>query len=336
MIPLPILLIHGFNGQPANWTDPEDRFPDFLAEHGFDPALIRLFSYGFIQQDGKPIYNATGDIRAIAHRLDESNSDDPETRLAAVDQLSRDSVARGGPSKITIIAHSSGGLVARYYLSCRNPDEFQTTYRGNVGRVIMLGTPHLGVDVEAAFDPLPTPIVFGLLSHMHPAFPHADLDDIQEMRNSMRETRQALRHDFFGNAVRDNVPAYKQFHPGSEFLRELNRPGVMPQEISYFNVAGDVRVCAAVKLGQSEFLREKGLGDLLVSKESACTIPNASSICDTVVARNEIDITVGGAALIQAHVNGAIGEPLPLHRNLRSHPGVRRAILKILARSRAD
>src|SRR4051812_41092796 len=113
MIALPILLIHGFNGQPANWTDPEDRFPEFLAAHDFDPELIRIFSYGFTEREGKPIYNATGDMREIAHRLDKAESADPETRLAAVEQLSRDSVARGGPSKITIIAHSSGGLVAR-------------------------------------------------------------------------------------------------------------------------------------------------------------------------------------------------------------------------------
>ncbi len=47
MIRLPILLIHGFNGAPTNWTGPSDRFPDFLVEHGFDPDLIRVFSYGY-------------------------------------------------------------------------------------------------------------------------------------------------------------------------------------------------------------------------------------------------------------------------------------------------
>src|SRR5690349_20043287 len=122
MIDLPILLIHGFNGQPANWTDPQDRFPDFLAAHDYDPELIRLFSYGFVESANGPVYNATGDMRTIAHRLAENDSTDPETYRAAVDNLSRDSVARGGPSKITIIAHSSGGLIARYYLSCQTED----------------------------------------------------------------------------------------------------------------------------------------------------------------------------------------------------------------------
>lgn len=329
MIPLPILLIHGFNGQPANWTDPEDRFPDFLAAHGFDPALIRLFSYGFIQKDGKPIYNAVGDLRALAHRLDESESADPETRQAAVEQLSRDSVARGGPSKITIIAHSSGGLIARYYLSCAAPDEFNTRYRGNVARVLMLGTPHLGVDFESALDPLPSPIVFALLARMHPAFPHADLDDIQEMRSSMQQTQESIRQQFLGDSVRDTTSAYKQFHPNSEFLRALNRPGAMPQDVSYFNLAGDVRVTACVHWQRREFVRETSLGDFLVSPHSACTIPNAPSSCETVVARREIDIALGGRGLIQAHVSDD-AQPLPLHRHLRSNPTIRAALLKIL------
>ncbi len=332
MIPLPILLIHGFNGQPANWTDAQDRFPEFLAAHGFDPALIRLFSYGYVKGNGAPIYNATGDLRAIAHRLDKADSADPETRQAAVEQLSRDSAARGGPSKITIIAHSSGGLIARYYLSCQTEDEFQTRYRGNVARVIMLGTPHQGVDIQAALDPLPTPLVFAALSHLHPAFPKADLDDIQEMRHAMKTLHQAQREQLFGASSRD--AAYEQFHPQSEFLRALNRPGAMPREIAYFNLAGDVRVRAVVNLGnRPAFIREKSLGDLLVSVHSACTIPNAAARYDTVIEQHEIEVALGGRGAIRAHVQMRDGEPAPIHRNLRSHPRVREKILNILQNS---
>src|SRR5512138_1063764 len=71
MIPQPILLIHGLNGSPSNWTGPDDRFPEFLAAHGYDPALIRVFNYGYEVYNGKRTYNNLGDIRQIAHRLDQ-------------------------------------------------------------------------------------------------------------------------------------------------------------------------------------------------------------------------------------------------------------------------
>lgn len=332
MIALPILLIHGFNGQPANWTDAEDRFPEFLAEHGFDPELIRIFSYGFTETNGKPIYNATGDMRAIAHRLDEVESADPETRCAAVDELSRDSVARGGPAKITIIAHSSGGLIARYYLSCQTEDEFHTQCRGNVARLIMLGTPHLGVDIEKVLDPLPTPLVFSALARLHPAFPNADLDDIQEMRQVLQTLHRSAQIDSPVNPTPKSVTAYEQIHPNSDFLRAVNRPGAMPTDVGYFNIAGDIRVCTNLRvLDRPLLVREKSLGDLLVSTESACTIPNAMSTCDTVQERYELEVSFGGRDMIRTHVQVRDGRPSPIHRRLRSHPEVREKILAILA-----
>lgn len=321
MLHLPILLIHGFNGQPANWTDKEDRFPEFLAAHDYDPALIRLFSYGFVESNGKPVYNATGDMRAIAHRLTEYDSADPETSQAAVETLSRDSVARGGPAKVTIIAHSSGGLIARYYLSCQTADEFQTRYQGKVERVIMLGTPHLGVELEDALDPVPTPIVFALLSRLHPAFPRADMDDLVEMRNSVRT---APKSDSAATT------ALQQIHPNSEFLRALNRKGAMPGDVSFFNIAGDIRVRAAVDLfNRPLFQREASLGDLLVTTRSACTIPNAPSVCYPIVEHHQIGVAVGGHSVIKAHLQN---DPrlAPIHRRLRGHPDVQAQVLAIL------
>lgn len=323
MIHLPILLIHGFNGQPANWTDPQDRFPEFLAANDYDPELIRLFSYGFVESAAGPVYNATGDMRTIAHRLSEDTSSDPETYRAAVDRLSRDSVARGGPSKITIIAHSSGGLIARYYLSCQTEDEFQTCYKGNVARVIMLGTPHLGVDIEDALDPLPPQVVFAILSRMHPAFPKADMDDIQEMNQSVQTQHDAA--DKPSTVESDKMAAFRQIHPKSDFLRDLNRPGAMPQDISYFNIAGDIRVHAEVDVFDHPlFSKEAGLGDMLVSTDSACTIPNAVSTCDHIVAEYQL-----GKGTFDPDKE----KPAPMHRRLRAHPDSKQKILEILRRS---
>ena len=141
--PLPILFIHGFNGDPGDWTD--GGFRQYLLEHGnLDPDLVRLFRYG-VAEDGT--YNNRGDLRQIASRLAGVGLSDKERLTCSVDQLSADSVARGGPAQVTLIAHSLGGIISRYYLSRTTPDEFGTVYRGNVGRLITIASPHRGVDL---------------------------------------------------------------------------------------------------------------------------------------------------------------------------------------------
>ncbi len=230
MIHLPILLIHGFNGAPSNWTGPSDRFPDFLAAHGFDPDLIRVFSYGYDMFKGKRTYNNLGDIREIAHRMDNPNGQDAHD--CSVDLLSRASVARGGPAKVTLIAHSSGGLVARYYLTRQTEDEFGTRYRGNVGRAIFLGTPHRGVDVEDILDPLPTNLlVYRLMVRLHYLFPLEYREHSQLLRDQFNAIRERTRKAFYGESSElgpSETPAFKELHPGSEFLQDINRPGAMP------------------------------------------------------------------------------------------------------------
>ena len=140
--PMPILFIHGFNGDPGDWTD--GGFRQYLLEHGgLDPDLVRLFRYG-VAEDGT--YNNRGDLRQIASRLAGAGLAEKDQLTSSVDRLSADSVARGGPAQVTLIAHSLGGIVSRYYLSRTEPDAFGTVYRGNVGRLITIGSPHRGVD----------------------------------------------------------------------------------------------------------------------------------------------------------------------------------------------
>ena len=141
--PLPVMFIHGFNGDPGDWTD--GGFRQYLLDHGdLDPDLVRLFRYG-VAEDGT--YNNRGDLRPIASRLAGVGLSDKDRLTCSVDQLSADSVARGGPAQVTLIAHSLGGIISRYYLSRTTPDEFGTIYRGNVGRLITIASPHRGVDL---------------------------------------------------------------------------------------------------------------------------------------------------------------------------------------------
>ena len=92
--PLPILFIHGFNGDPGDWTD--GGFRQYLLAHGeLDPNLVRLFRYG-VAEDGT--YNNRGDLRQIAARLTGVGLSDKDqsTRRAWI-SVSTDSTARGGP-----------------------------------------------------------------------------------------------------------------------------------------------------------------------------------------------------------------------------------------------
>ncbi len=333
MIHQPILLIHGFNGAPSNWTGPADRFPEFLAAHGYDPTLIRVFSYGDEVYNGKRTYNNLGDIRQIAHRLDQADSDDPETRAAAVDRLSQDSVARGGPAGITIIAHSSGGLVARYYLTRRIEDAFGTRYRGNVARVIFLGTPHQGVDVEDLLDPLPTNLlIYRMMVRVHYLFPPEYHEQAQTLRGMFNDLKQATQRELLVESDPGEVPAFKEMHPGSKLLTEINQPGAMPQETAYYNIIGDVRAGLSLEWrDRVVFERERSFGDLLVSTASAGVIPNARSQTTALVETHclQVDATRHLSRLVRLTDAGA--HPTPIHRHLRSLPAARERILEILA-----
>ncbi len=336
MISLPILLIHGFNGAPSNWTGPGDRFPDFLAAHGFDPELIRVFSFGYDEYQGKRIYNNLGDMRRIAHRLD-----DPDGEAAhdcSVERLSADSVARGGPPRVTIITHSSGGLIARYYLTRQDADEFGTRYRGNVARAIFLGTPHHGVDVEDILDPLPTNLlVYRLMVRLHYLFPPEYHEQAQSLRAQFRDFRRVTRTAFLPGDEAGVTPAFKQMHPHSPFLQDINRPGAMPREAEYFNIIGDIRAGVRVNaFGRTLLDHTKRFGDFLVSTESAGSIPNAPSECYPIVDEFCLDVDLGRRISHSVHLNDNTAEPIPIHRHLRNLPASRKKMLEILTAAAAS
>jgi pimeloyl-ACP methyl ester carboxylesterase len=336
MTPLPILLIHGFNGSPGNWTGPADRFPDFLAAHGYDPDLIRVFDYGYGEYRGKPFYNNLGDIREIAHRLDGGGSDDPELQACSVDRLSRDSAERGGPLKITMIAHSSGGLVARYYLSRQTEDSFGTRYRGNIDQVIFQGTPHQGVDVEDILDPLPNHWIYSLMVRLHYLFPPEYHEHSQSLRlkllNLHASAKQAWSTNGESEKAIEETPTFKQIHPGSEFLNDINRPGAMPREVGYFNIYGDVRAGVRVQFGDRILLNEeRDFGDFLVSARSAGAIPNAESQGYPLAEEYCLEAELARRTSRLVEVRSSGGHPTPIHRYLRSHPAARERILETLS-----
>lgn len=115
--PVPVLLVHGSGGNAnsawiGTWAD---GLAMDLSDRGY-----RVFAVSFASPHGKIEYKA-------------------EVLADAIAKLK----AATGQEKVDIVAHSMGGLVARYYL-----EGFSLTpYRGDVRRFVMIGTPNGGVDV---------------------------------------------------------------------------------------------------------------------------------------------------------------------------------------------
>jgi hypothetical protein len=248
--------------------------------------------------------------------------------------LSQDSAARGGPSKITVIAHSSGGLIARYYLSRQTEDRFGTRYRGNVARVIFLGTPHQGVDVENILDPLPNNLTYGLMIRFHYLFPLDYQEQAESVRTRFRKLRKGAWRDWRRDEDRaEEMPAFRQLHPGSELLSEINRSGAMPQDIEYINIVGDIQAGICVQVGKRILInKRKDLGDFLVTAGSAGIIPNAFSNCFSITADYRIDVELHRRAKQIFCLTRSPG-PIPIHRHLRRHPAVQRKVLELLGQN---
>ena len=336
--PLPILFIHGFNGDPGDWTD--GGFRQYLLEHGgLDPDLVRLFRYG-VAEDGT--YNNRGDLRQIASRLAGVGLSEADRLTSSVDQLSADSVARGGPTRITLIAHSLGGIISRYYLSRTTPDEFGTVYRGNVGRLITIGSPHRGVDLLrlttlAPRDSLPWRFI-RLLEKLGlaPALPAEAVEGWEASLNQaqLAERARVVPELLPGTRVLlTDTPIYQQLAPDSPLLAELNRPGTLPADVEAHTFYGDIRIRTRVLLGQGGpalLDRAVSFGDLAVSADSAREIPNAHASPHPYVTEKVLEWTLRTAPSDAGARALADYLPETQHGKLLSNPAVQDGVLSIL------
>ena len=334
--PLPILFIHGFNGDPGDWTD--GGFWQYLLEHGgLDPELVRLFRYG-VAEDGT--YNNRGDLRQIASRLAGVGLSDKERLTCSVDQLSAGSVARGGPAQVTLIAHSLGGIISRYYLSRTTPDEFGTLYRGNVGRLITIASPHRGVDLARLTELAPRGSLgwwfIRLLEKLGlaPALPAQAVEAWEATLNEAQLAERAQVAPEMSSDARvllTDTPIYQQLHPDSPVLAELNRPGTMPANIACHCFYGDILVRVAVRAAGLWLLdHTTSFGDLAVPAYSARAIPNVQSAPHPFVTQKSLEWTLRVApAKDEAR---ALADYLPetQHGKLLSNPAVQEGVLSVV------
>lgn len=119
----PVVLVHGFNASAATWDDYLGA-DGYLARAGLEGFALGAEEFGFelaMGDVGRP-RAATNTIAQNARILADA--------IAAVRQLT-------GAASVDIVAHSMGGLVARYYVAKLMAEPY-------VAQLILLGTPHGG------------------------------------------------------------------------------------------------------------------------------------------------------------------------------------------------
>jgi pimeloyl-ACP methyl ester carboxylesterase len=337
--PLPVLLVHGFNGIPGAWTD--SGFRQHIVTYGnLEPSLVRVFRYG-AAPDGT--YNNRGDLRQIAARLAGTHLPEDEALTSSVDRLSADSVARGGSAQVTLIGHSLGGIICRYYLSRSEPDEFDAVYHGTVGRLITIGAPHRGVDLLRLTELAPRDSVSWRVVRfleglgMAPAVPakaieawEADLVQLQLASRAMVVPDVRLGT---GRTLLTDAPIVQQIAPDSPLLATLNEPGVMPERVECHALYGDIRVRARVAWGRGAPIlldHEASLGDLAVTTESAATIPGARTASRGFVTEKCLEMTLNQKG--NGAVTRSLWEQMPdtAHARLLGNRAVQDTVLALL------
>ncbi len=334
---VPILLVHGFDGTPSSWT--ESGFRQYLIVNGdLDPNLVRTFDYG-IAEDGT--YNNRGDLREIASRLAGESLSPDERLLCSVDQLSDNSVARGGPSQVTLIAHSLGGIICRYYLSRSTPDQWGAVYSGSVGRLITIGTPHRGVDLARILDLAPrgSPIwwFIRLLERLGlaPAMPASAVErlaaSLQRQQMEQRGLNAPPPAGMEPRVLLTDSPIYKQLHPDSPLLAELARPGMMPPDVRCHCLYGDIRYSVRISTNRLALIDHTvSFGDLLVTAASARDIPSVPCTSYPFPEGESINMTLTTVPA-QAEPRSLV-EHLPAvsHNRQVANPAFQQAVLRIL------
>ncbi len=359
--PLPILFVHGFNGTAAGW----EPLRQALVARGADPSLLWYFHYGWVEEEGAPPpappappkrrslaerlglpvrarrsepvvealrrYNNQGDIQQLAARLMFRASNDPDTLHSQLVRLSEASVAAGGPAKVTIVAHSMGGLIARYYLSRREPDEWGTVNEGVVGRLVTLATPHQGVELASLVHLVPPDaFIWTVLRWLEKlpfvrGTPVADLARLEAEVQALQARVLAEEMPLTAQGYLDS-PAVAQMTPGSDFLAALNRPGAMPKEVEYLLLWGDVRFSAAVRWGLVNLWeRAVTFGDLLVSAHSASTLNMPAGHVAFPWGRS-VEVRVGDPAAAPTGISDFL--PPVSHSSLLLNPDVHAAIAR--------
>ncbi|MFH0969670.1 MAG: hypothetical protein V1804_04135 [Patescibacteria group bacterium] len=144
-----------------------------------------------------------------------------------------------GVSKVDLVAHSMGGLVARYYIESDD-------YQGDVDQLITLGTPHRGSpksymnweagEVGTGLDDYAIKKIFQVEAH------HAGYSDLKEyIQNKIKSVEELLpNYDYLEEASSGEMKNYPAGYPGNTFLESLNTDNKIKklEKINLVNIVG--------------------------------------------------------------------------------------------------
>ncbi|MEW6608423.1 MAG: hypothetical protein AB1414_13430, partial [bacterium] len=222
--PMPVLFIHGINANCKTWdiAIPElkkyfgyrkvtsenveiaPKKPDMPEDGGVtwfqssdgkyeSPARLYLEAFDYGGEDKKgSFYHIGSNYGTLTKKVEEE----------ILPAYYGDNWKDDPNAKINIIAHSQGGLVARYYIQHGGAD--------NVKRLITIGTPHLGSNLAVPPRIIGLPANLPILGKLYEALllkPAGKILEVVGIGN------------FISNA---NMPALVDLCPNSQFLKELN------------------------------------------------------------------------------------------------------------------
>ena len=241
----PVVFIHGLGGKPEDWENEKENrgYKQMLVSQGFDSSQVSLYSYYDYNHDGK--YDYQGDVDGISLGL--------PSLVKSLSEVHKDN---GGDGKVDIVGFSLGGLVARSYFG-------NSSFDNKVGRFIDLATPHQGswiADLGFAVKNIPG---------VGPPIKSALTKIATALRNVAEKNDQPL--DF------DNAPAAQQLNKDSNFLKSINKSEKFPSSINDISLLyGDVDLKFCHKIFHMKWCKTIPVGDILMSTESASTIPGAT------------------------------------------------------------
>jgi pimeloyl-ACP methyl ester carboxylesterase len=196
LVPPPVLLVHGVAAAATTWQ----QAPSFELELKLKGFVVWLADY-----DCNEDITHSGDVSLPA-------SIDLVTKSARDGRLYEVSIERSGPArpvkvsvaKVDIVAHSMGGLVARWYTTSED-------YRHDVRKLIMLGTPNHGSQVLWLADSL-----------------------------GFKGSQWMMELATFLGLGAQAAPgkAWEQLEMNSDFILELNSRGVNYYEVEHLVFAG--------------------------------------------------------------------------------------------------
>lgn len=161
---VPVLLVHGLvweiDGEDQTWgccttkagETNWDGMIGFLQSRGLDFGGVIRFTNGgrpAAVLDSTQAAVAPAKARVFMVRFSPgANTDGLAYKTLELAEAIRLVCKETGEAKVRIVAHSAGGLVARVYLQSALPG---VAYRGDVDRLITIGTPHLGSSLATHF-----------------------------------------------------------------------------------------------------------------------------------------------------------------------------------------